>query len=266
MFALLFAVSGQSATLGVSDRSYAYREWVNGQLIKNLSSPEPDGPSQPARDDPPAISADAMVGIDDCLAPAPPQPPGCRTRSEVVSTSDYVVEADDGESPGDAAPICAQWDGSVAANTTADGVAAAASGGGTPSASASNAPIAASASTTDPAFVQINAGAMLPMGELSIETPPDASNTESFRLDLPTSVGDIVTTSVAVAVAAAVPVGGDAAAAASGLITLSFGPCSEPPAIPPAWAIPTLSQWAIVLLGMLLAAVGYLGVRRQSRD
>ena len=162
--------------------------------------------------------------------------------------------------------MCAVWEAGVEITTSDGAAAAAASGGGTPLSSTSSVPVGATATTSDAAYIQVNGGDKLTMGQLGI--PPLMSDSGSFSRDLRTKVGDTVSVSTAVAVASAAPVGGDATASASGRITLRFGRCAPPTPIPPTstTAVPTLSEWAIVVTGIMLATAGYFGTRRRSRD
>jgi len=82
-----------------------------------------------------------------------------------------------------------------------------------------------------------------------------------------TKIGDEIAFGVSVAAAVSAQAGGSASASARSAISLRFGPCDDdsggsPPG-PPA-PVPTLSEWSLIVLVMLLAAIGYRRVRKQQ--
>jgi hypothetical protein len=188
----------------------------------------------------------------------------CGSSNPVRFTDTVTIDAEPGEADGEPAPLCATWLGAVSAVADAGAAAAAASGGGEPDASFRAGPYEATASTSTAAFVSIDGAPPLPMGEqLSVDgAQPGVDETGEFSRTLYTEIGQSVFLSVAAACAAAAPGGSTAAASASSQITLRLGPC-EP--LPPVTQVPTMSQWSLIVTALLLAALGYLGLRQRQK-
>ena len=175
------------------------------------------------------------------------------------------VSADPGEEDGEPAPVCATWEGAVRARADVGAAAAAASGGGTAAADARVRPdYTASASTSSEAFISIGGETPIPMGrQLSVDGTPSVAAEDNAKISqtLTTKVGDDIFVSVAAACAAAAPQGIIATTSASSQITLQMGSC-EPP--PPVTQVPTMSQWSLILTALLLAGLGYVGLRHRQ--
>jgi len=186
------------------------------------------------------------------------------------------VEAEDGEQDGDDAPLCATWEGSVTTSASTDpepsAFASAAAGGGVPIAApppppGDDPPIA----STDNAYLIIRRGGIdldtVTFDSLVNTGPPGSTESETISMPLETKIGDEIAFGVSVAAAVSAQAGGSASASARSAISLRFGPCDDdsggsPPG-PPA-PVPTLSEWSLIVLVMLLAAIGYRRVRKQQ--
>ena len=120
------------------------------------------------------------------------------------------------------------------------------------------------AATTGLCFVQLpNARINFGSVATSLADPaPERSRTISIEKTLTAQLGDLVTVDLSTAAAVArVPAGSTGRAEATSQFTLRIGPCSE---LPPPTPVPTLSQWAVITTSILLAAIGYFGMRRKQ--
>jgi len=107
------------------------------------------------------------------------------------------------------------------------------------------APLASAGSST----VTLPAGRSIPTGSCTLTVNVTAAVGGSYFNTLP--AGALVTSN-----------GNNAAPA---IATLTVVPLAIPPVIPPSVGIPTLSEWAMILLASLLAIVGFAAMRRQAR-
>lgn len=246
--------TAQAAKLTLTDSSKSYKKWENGELIYEGAYPD-KGATQRALPDaaePVSASSRASYEAGECVSVD-----GCGAGSGGASSSNFIIEPEDGEEIGDSVRFCAEWRGDISATADANSSAAAASGGGqgfgfgvpvpTPS---------AEASTTEPAFVKVTNGPSYFLGDLDEEAPPSDNNSGIQMLDLHLNIGDEITISVAAAAAVATAPGASASASASGRLELYQGRCPVEP-------VPTTNAWGIMFIAMVLAMLGLLGFRRR---
>jgi hypothetical protein len=184
------------------------------------------------------------------------------------SSPSLRIDPEGSEQIGDEALVCATWQGSVQTEITGSATAAAASGGG----SITTNPIPAGASTGD-AFVVIrrsgSSDASVNLASVASIAPPGDTESLEQAVTLQTQVGDELGFGISIALAASTEGFGDSSASASARsgISVELGPCEDdsggPPPGPPA-PVPTLSEWSLIVLVMLLAAIGYRRVRKQQ--